>query len=64
MFSTATLVKNAEWVSTMGYKTAGSMIDNPHRFDARSWFSGYLQQQNTTEVGGGAVSRRSATRRS
>ena len=35
---TGTLVRDVEWVSTLGGKVAGSIWENPHEFDTRSWF--------------------------
>jgi len=51
--SALNLVKDAEWTATMGYKVVGSTFENPHRYEARPWLVGSLEQEGTAEAGAG-----------
>jgi len=48
--ATATEIKNHEWTATMGYKVAGSTIENPNTFDVRQIFSGARNASDSVEV--------------
>lgn len=50
--SSAVRVRDIEWVASMGDKTAGSDLSNPHRFVARRWDDGALSQRDDLEVSG------------
>jgi hypothetical protein len=49
---TATLVRNTEWVATMGSKVIGSTNENPHIMTERVWFEPSLIQDGAIEVSG------------
>jgi hypothetical protein len=38
------LVKNVEWVATLGGKVAGSGFENPHRYESRALLTSHLAQ--------------------
>jgi hypothetical protein len=44
-------VQNVEWVATMNGKVPGSTFENPHRFESRTWFTGFLTQVDAAEGG-------------
>lgn len=45
----ATMVKEGEWVATMGYKSPGSTFGNPHHLEVASWFAGRHTQPDAAE---------------
>lgn len=47
--SALSAVKDIEWTATMGYKVAGSTIENPHIYEARSWFTHRYIQSDAEE---------------
>ena len=45
----ATLVRDVEWIATMGYKIGGDSMANPHEFDTRGWFAPQRFQEDAVE---------------
>lgn len=50
-----TRVVDVAWVTSLGGKQAGSSAANPHRLEARAWYSGALEQADGVEASGAQV---------
>ena len=44
-------VSRIHWTASLGRKVPGSLLENPHRFEQRPWFTGALLQPASFELG-------------
>jgi hypothetical protein len=47
----AGLVRDVEWVATLGGKIPGDSLNNPHSFESVRWFQGRMDQNDSLSLG-------------